>query len=51
MNLLFIINKVHELTVKQLATEINSNSISELFDFPEEVKTACTQYLQYFMNS
>jgi hypothetical protein len=43
-----IVNEVHNLAIAQLNTGISSNSLAELFDFPGEVKTACTQYLQYF---
>jgi hypothetical protein len=37
-----------DMAIAQLNTGVSSNSLAELFDFPEDVKTACTQYLQYF---
>lgn len=38
----------HELTIKNLLSQANTRFLVEYFSFPDEVKTACVQYLQYF---
>lgn len=44
-----IISNLHTNVVTALADNSTSNSISLLFDFPEEVRVPCEQYLLYFV--
>ncbi len=44
-----IISNLHANVVRSLADNSTSNSISLLFDFPEEVRVPCEQYLLYFI--
>lgn len=43
-----IISNLHSKVVTALAENSTANSISLLFDFPEEVRVPCEQYLLYF---
>jgi hypothetical protein len=43
-----IIRPIHEEIVSSLTSRLSNNSISLSFDFPEEVKVPCQQYLLYF---
>ena len=43
-----ILYETYEKTIKNLRENSNSNTIFKCFDFPDEVKTVCVQYLQYF---
>ena len=44
-----IISDLHANAVLALADNSTSNSISLLFNFPEDVRVPCEQYLQYFI--
>jgi len=41
--------EVHLQTVKSLMLSLNQNSYIRYFDFPDEVRVYCEQYLQYFI--
>ncbi|MBE9016476.1 hypothetical protein IQ272_10055 [Chroococcidiopsidales cyanobacterium LEGE 13417] len=43
-----ILNKVHEQTLFNLSSKVHSNTVTVQFNSPEEVKSACKQYLAYF---
>jgi hypothetical protein len=43
-----IINKFHQEAIERLTGNFTFNSITALFNFTEELKTACEQYLLYF---
>lgn len=43
-----ILGKVIELNNKSLLTKIDKNAITTYFQFPDEIKTSCNQYLIYF---
>jgi hypothetical protein len=43
-----IIRPIHEVVVSSLTSRNSSNSISLSFDFREEIKVPCEQYLLYF---
>lgn len=38
----------HEMTEKSLMSKLHSESVVKQFDFPEEVRVPCEQYLLYF---
>lgn len=42
------LNHLHELTKASLLAKLHSESIVMQFDFPEEVRVPCEQYLLYF---
>lgn len=42
------IRELHELTETSLLSTLHSDSIAMHFDFPEEVRVPCEQYLLYF---
>jgi hypothetical protein len=44
---LLILQTIHEDVIQQLTTQ--TNSLDLLFDFPEEVRAPCEQYLLYFV--
>jgi hypothetical protein len=44
-----LLNWLHKLTIAALITKIGSDSVVFQFDFPEEAKVACEQYLLYFV--
>jgi hypothetical protein len=46
--LLGVLKTVVENTTRSLATTIDSEVVLTYFQFPEEIKTACKQYLIYF---
>jgi hypothetical protein len=39
---------IHEQAIASLTQNIKSDLITTLFEFPEELKTSCKQYLMYF---
>ena len=43
------LNRLHNLTVQSLTSKLRGDSVVVQFDFPEEVKVACEQYLLYFV--
>ncbi len=43
-----ILQGIHALTEKSLASKLHDASIVMFFDFPDEVKVPCEQYLLYF---
>ena len=42
------LQQVHEAALQSLADNARSDLITTLFEFPEELKTSCKQYLMYF---
>ncbi|MCF4968443.1 hypothetical protein [Nostoc sp. CMAA1605] len=47
--LLSVLEQVHEQTVTNLSLKAESNAVIVKFNFPDEVKVACEQYLLYFV--
>jgi hypothetical protein len=43
------LNRLHELTIQSLTANLRSDSVVMHFDFPEEVRVPCEQYLLYFV--
>jgi hypothetical protein len=43
-----IFEKAAEITIKRLISNLDKDAILTYFQFPEEIKTACKQYLVYF---
>ncbi len=43
-----ILKEIVNVTIKRLISKINNNSIVTYFQFPDEIKTVCCQYLIYF---
>lgn len=43
-----ILQDLLNITIKRLLAQINSNSIVSYFEFPNEIKQVCCQYLIYF---
>ena len=44
-----MLTQLHELTVTSLMARLRQDSVVTYFDFPEEVRVACEQYLLYFV--
>lgn len=47
--ILIIINKVHKQTLSNLSSKAQYKAVVVQFNFPNEVKVACEQYLLYFV--
>ena len=43
-----ILQKIYKATELNLTNEINKDSLTSIFEFPQEIKSACKQYLVYF---
>lgn len=43
------LNRLHQLTIQSLTATLRSDSVVMHFDFPEEVRVPCEQYLLYFI--
>lgn len=41
--------EVHEKTIEKLKSSVDRHSVSALFNFPEEIRVPCEQYLLYFV--
>lgn len=46
---LSVLGQIHEQTITNLTLKAQSNAVLVKFDFPDEVKVACEQYLLYFV--
>lgn len=46
---LSVIEDIHNRTITELRAKIHSNAVVTRFDFPDEVKVPCEQYLLYFV--
>lgn len=44
-----VLSRLHELTVESLMSKLRQESVVMHFDFPEEFKVPCEQYLLYFV--
>jgi len=44
-----LIRTLHELVENSLVPPVNSHSVAVTFDFPQDVKVPCEQYLLYFV--
>lgn len=44
-----ILTHLHELTVESLMSKLRQDSVVTYFNFPEEVRVPCEQYLLYFI--
>lgn len=44
-----VLQQIHELTIASLTKKLHESSVVMHFDFPEEVRVPCEQYLLYFV--
>ncbi|ALF54938.1 hypothetical protein ACX27_22300 [Nostoc piscinale CENA21] len=47
--ILSVLEQIHEKTITNLTLKAQSNAVVVKFNFPDEVKVACEQYLLYFV--